>query len=288
VGLLCQLMWCESNMRYTRYYVSSKTLPCLFMKKYLAVCFGLLLVSFMSRALPARSLTIAIASNFASTFNQLKPLFEKQYHITVNPAFGSTGKLYAQIINGAPFDVFLSADKEHITQLEEKKLSMPGNSFIYAKGMLVLYAPGENIATTGLTQSMSLHMKHIAIANPVTAPYGLATMQFLKRKNLLPRLKSKMVMAENIGQVATFLLTGNVDAGFIANSQLIDIMKHLRHRIRSEEIWTVPQSMYRPLSQYATLIDSSPSLQEARIFLVFLQSVAAKKIIAANGYRVTD
>src|SRR5438445_318385 len=101
---------------------------------------------------------------------------------------------------------------------------MPGTSFVYANGELVLYAPGKSISENGLTQLLSLLMKHIAIANPITAPYGLAAMQFLKRKDLLPVLKNKMVMAENIGQVATFLLTKNVDAGFIANSQLIDII----------------------------------------------------------------
>ena len=251
------------------------------MKKH-AVLLCLLLVTNMTQALAA--LTIAIASNFESTFRELKPLFEKQHHITVNPAFGSTGKLYTQIINGAPFDVFLSGDKEHVTRLEEKKLSIPGNSFIYANGELILYVPGENISATGLTRSVSSRMKHIAIANPLTAPYGLAAMQFLTRQDLLPLLKNKMIMAENIGQVLTFLLTRNVDAGFIANSERIDIIKHARRHISPEETWAVPQSMYTPLTQYATLVESSDSPQEARIFLEFLKSAVAKKIITENGY----
>lgn len=132
--MLCDTMnqtWHQGNSRAS------------FMKKHIAVLLCLLFVSNMTQALPDRSLTIAIASNFESTFRELKPLFEKQYHITVNPAFGSTGKLYTQIINGAPFDVFLSGDKEHVTRLEEKKLSRPGTSFIYARGELILYVPGK-------------------------------------------------------------------------------------------------------------------------------------------------
>lgn len=129
-------------------------------------------------------------------------------------------------------------------------------------------------------------MKHIAIANPLTAPYGLAAMQFLKRTDLLPVLKNKMIMAENIGQVVTFLMTRNVDAGFIANSELTDIIKHARRPVTPEETWTVPQSMYEPLTQYATLVESSHSAQEARIFLEFLKSAAAKKIITENGYHL--
>lgn len=256
------------------------------MKKLVASLFCLLLVTHMSLALATHTLTIAVASNFESTFKQLKPLFETRYKIRVNSAFGSTGKLYTQIIHGAPFDVFLSGDKEHVIKLEKKGLSMPITRFIYAKGELVLYAPGKKVSEHGLTQLLSLHMKHIAIANPLTAPYGLAAMQYLKRSDLLPVLKSKLIIAENIGQVATFLLTGNVDAGFIASSQLIDIINHSRHPISAEEIWMVPQFMYEPLTQYATLVASSHSPREAKAFLIFLKSATAQKIITKNGYHL--
>jgi len=235
-------------------------------------------------ASPERTLTIAVTTNFETTFKQLQPLFEQQYKIKLNPAFASTGKLYTQIVHGAPFDVFLSGDKEHVTLLEKEGFSSPTQYFIYAIGELVIYAPGKNIKKNGLAELISLHTRKIAIANPNTAPYGLAAMQVLQHDKLWTVLKNKFVLGEDTGQVATFLITHNVDLGFLANSQLIDIIRHSRHPIDSQEVWKVPVSMYAPLNQYATLIVASHTPQDAKIFLNFLQSKAAKKIISENGY----
>ncbi len=259
-----------------------------FMKKRYFVLLCLFFVTRIVCALPVHTLTIAVASNFESTFKALQPVFEKKYHVKLNPAFGSTGQLYTQIINGAPFDVFLSGDKAHVSLLNDKKRAISSNQFVYAIGELVVYAPGRSISNTGLTNALLTPMKHIAIANPAIAPYGLAAKQYLKRAHLLAGVKNKLVVGENIGQVATFLMTRNVDAGFIANSQLMDIIIQSRRHIDSAETWIVPQTMYDPLTQYATLIESSRTKHDAKLFLAFLKSTEAKKMIVQHGYHFSN
>jgi molybdate transport system substrate-binding protein len=263
---------------------SCKNFPKKYMKKIYLLFFCLFLITSTVHSLQKTTLTIAIASNFESTFKALQPVFEKQYPIKLDPVFGSTGKLYTQIINGAPFDLFLSGDQAHVRLLEGNQLSSPRNHFVYANGTLVMYAPGKQISNQGLTHSMTQQIKRIAIANPSIAPYGLAAMQYLRHEHLWNKLKDRTVMGDSIGQVYTFLITRNAEVGFIAKSQQIDILKHARSHIVQDELWTVPQSMYKPLKQYATLINASHSPKKAELFLAFLKTPTAKKIIVENGY----
>lgn len=251
------------------------------------IYFSILILFFtmsIAQALPKNTLTVAVSSNFESTFKQLQPLFEQKYKISLVSAFASTGKLYTQIINGAPFDVFLSGDEAHIRLLEKAGFAKSSASFIYAIGELRVFAPGLNIKRDGLTELISTRIKKIAIANPKTTPYGLAAKQVLQRKKLWSTLHHKLVVGENVGQVAIFLITRNADAGFLAGSQLIEMMKHIKHPIDSMEVWKVPSEMYTPIRQYATPVISTHHPQNADIFLKFLRTRISKKIISENGY----
>jgi len=247
--------------------------------------FSLCFAATLSFSVQAEQVTAAIAANFAGTMKQLKPLFEQQSGHRLVTSFASSGTLFAQIHNGAPFDVFLSADKQRPRQLIKEGLAVADSSFIYATGKLVLWSsqptlidPEGNVLRTGHWQQQGI--RHIAIANPKTAPYGRAAMQTLKTMQLADATKPYRVTGQNIAQTFQFVASGNAQLGFIAQAQLLALPESERG-----SHWPVPKKMHEPIQQMAVMLHRGRDNKAAEAFLHFLQSPPAKKVIRARGYQ---
>jgi len=228
----------------------------------------------------AGEVTVAVASNFLNPFKQLVPVFQKQSGHTVRTVSGSTGKLYAQIMHGAPFDVFLAADGERPRLLEKNGHAVPATRFTYARGKIVLWsADPQLIDAGGKIILQRRNFKHLALANPKTAPYGKAAYTTLKNLNLWQSLSPALVQGENIGQTFQFVATGNAELGFVALSQVMDP----RLKIKGSR-WIVPEHLYEAIDQDAVLLVRGQSQPAARALLQFLKSDPARQLIQSYGY----
>jgi molybdate transport system substrate-binding protein len=192
-------------------------------------------------------------------------------------SFGATGTLYAQITQGAPFDVFLAADDRRPAMAVEAGLAVEGSAFTYAIGRLVLYAPGMNVRD-GFDVLSNGAFQHIAIADPQTAPYGAAAMAYLERMRLAGALGPDIVTGENITQALLFIESGNAELGFVALSQVTGKP--------AGEVWIVPAGDYPPIRQDAVLLKAGEGNEAARAFVDFLRSDAGLALIEAGGYGV--
>lgn len=238
----------------------------------------LLLSSSMSQAC---SVSVAVASNFTLPMQKISESFETETGCKTLLSFGSTGSFYAQIKNGAPYQLFLSADDETTQLLEKEGFSLKGSSFTYAIGKLVLWSHKINFVDNSSDILNSKKFNKIAIADPKIAPYGLAAMQTLKKLGLFSTLEPKIIQGENITQTYQFVLTKNADLGFVALSQVFD-----NGKIKSGSSWIVPSSFHNPIIQNATLLNPGKD-QEGTLMLVnYLKSDKAKTIIRSFGYDV--
>lgn len=244
-----------------------------------------LLVMSLSISVQAEQITAAIAANFASTIKQLKPLFERESGHRLITSFASSGTLFAQIHNGAPFDVFLSADEQRPQQLIRDGLAVVDSSFIYASGQLMLWSsqaglidPQGNILRDGRWHKKGI--RHIALANPKIAPYGRAAMETLEVLQLVEPTKAYRVTGQNIAQTFQFVASGNAQLGFIAQAQVLALEKSERG-----SYWKVPKEMHSPIQQMAVMLNRGRENSAAETFLKFLQSPQAQSIIHARGYR---
>jgi molybdate transport system substrate-binding protein len=219
---------------------------------------------------------VAVATNFASTARALADSFSADTGHRVVVSDGSTGKLYAQIVNGAPFEVFLAADVERPRRLEAEGHAVAGSRFTYALGRLVLWSP-DAARVTGEDVLAREDFRHLAIANPELAPYGAAARALLERTGLWDRLQRRIVRGEDIGQTFQFVATGNAELGFVALSQT---------QGRNGSQWIVPPDRYEPIEQQAVWIERSRDDEAARAFLTFLRSEIARKRIEHAGYGV--
>jgi molybdate transport system substrate-binding protein len=241
----------------------------------------LLLASlFLSGNLKAEEIHIAVASNFAVTMRVLAERFEEQTGHSVVLLPGSTGKHYAQIMHGAPFDAFFAADAERPALLEAEGRSLPGSRFTYAIGRLVLWSPDPELVDGdgGVLQSDTF--RRLAIANPRLAPYGRAAQQFLESRRLWESLQPKLVRGENIGQAFQFVASGNAELGFVALSQLMQSGSPGKG-----SWWKVPESLHMPIEQQAVLLSNSTAALE---LVSFMKSERAHAIIRGFGYGVPD
>ena len=223
---------------------------------------------------------VALASNFLSTFDVLKKSFERESGHTTIVSPGASGKLYAQIVHGAPFDVFFSADAYRPTLLEENGLAVLGSRFAYAVGQLTLWSPAPNLLQdNGLEVLRDGAFSHLAIANPKTAPYGKAAEQVLRALGVWNMIQSKLVQGENIGQTLQFVASHNAELGFVGLSQVLDPkMKEKGSR------WDVPPTMHEPLTQDVVLLKTGEHNPAAKALLIFLTSPIARSIIERYGY----
>jgi len=240
-----------------------------------------------SEAIESRVL-IAVASNFVTTLTELKLVFEAHGPYRLEMAPGSTGKLYAQIVAGAPFDIFLAADEERPQRLVRDGLA--DDSFAYAGGRLMLWtvAPPQGIALSSADSPADKlgkllsgsKVRRIAIANPLLAPYGRAAQQVLTALGVAKVVDSRLVFGENVGQAHAMVATGNADFGFTAVSYLRTAQTD------AALIWPVPQALHAPIVQQGVLLRQADSNPAAVAFLEFLRSDAAREIIRAGGYEV--
>ena len=228
----------------------------------------------------ASELRIAVASNFILPLKELSKEFQDSRGKKILLISGSTGKLFAQIIQGAPFDIFLAADSYRPKLLEKEGLGVPGTRFTYALGRLVLWSLNSKfIFKTDLQVLNKKNFRYLAIANPKTAPYGKAAEQVLRKKGLWKKIQDRLVRGENISQTFQFVVTGNADFGFIAFSQFAKKKSKLRGYS-----FTIPEDWHNPIRQQAILLKRAKANKLALDFINFLQNKHTKKIIESYGY----
>lgn len=240
----------------------------------LALCLALgLTAGATARAAEA---TVAVAANFSTAMDHLVPAFEQASGHRLTVVLGSSGKLAAQIQQGAPFDVFLSADVERPAALQAAGFAVPDSRFTYALGRLVLWSADPQAFSDGPAYLAAGRFRHLAIANPALAPYGTAAQQALQALGVWPALQDRLVRAENIGQTYAMVAGGATPAGFVALAQLTDPTPGSR--------WPVPQELHAPIRQDALLLVRGRDNPAARAFLDYLGSPPARAVITALGY----
>jgi molybdate transport system substrate-binding protein len=240
----------------------------------------LLSFTLFSGSLLAGEVSIAVAANFTDATRQIVPLFEQATGHKAKVSFGSTGKLYAQIEHGAPFEVFLAADTKRPVRAEKAGLAVAGTRFVYAKGKLVLWASKPDLFSDAEAFLKAGDFNRLAMANPKTAPYGLAAQQVMAHLGLWTQLAPRMVRGDSIAQTFQFAVTGNADAGFVAYSQV----KGWKGEAGTE--WVIPADYYAPIEQSAVLLTKGADNPAAQAFLDFLKGDAAKAVIEGFGYGV--
>ena len=223
---------------------------------------------------------VAVASNFSGPLKELVTEFQKGTGHQVTFVAGATGKLAAQISQGAPFDIFLSADQESPVRLENEGQVVPGSRFTYALGRLVLWSSKTGFAKDGSEVLKKGNFSKIAIANPLLAPYGRAALEVFKYLNVESEMKGRTVLGENIAQAFQFVSTGAADLGLVARSQLSGA------KMIEGSAWLVPSEYYSPILQDAALLSRAKDNPAARGFLIFLKSDRAREKIRAAGYDV--
>ena len=228
--------------------------------------------------LAAGPVRLAVASNFVKSAEALARRYEKATSRRVVISSGSTGKLFAQIVNGAPFDVLLAADAERPRVLEERALAVAGSRFTYALGRLVLWSPRAGMVDAQGRVLEGETFRHLAIANPDLAPYGRAAREVLEARGVWDRCAAKCARGENIGQAMHFVASGGADMGLVARSQLV----HLASSDAGSR-WDVPQDLHGKIEQQAVLLRDGAA---ARGFLDYLRGAEAQALIRGFGYGV--
>ncbi len=236
----------------------------------------LVLCILLPSTLYADAVQVAVASNFTPVLEQLEPFFEQQSGHTLTVISGATGNHYAQIVNGAPFDVFLAADDERPRLLEEAGKAVAGTSFTYALGKLVLWSADTAVVDAQGAVLQSGAFTHLAIANPQLAPYGAAAQEALTKLGVWEQIQGRIVQGDNIAQTLQFVQTGNAQLGFIAKSQWLEVAAG-----GAGSYWDVPTDLYSPIIQQGVLLKETPA---ARAFITFIQSEGARTLIRAAGY----
>ncbi|MBL4785664.1 MAG: molybdate ABC transporter substrate-binding protein [Cohaesibacteraceae bacterium] len=223
----------------------------------------------------AETLKIAVAANFTNAARGLGAQFEADTGHNLLFSFGSTGKLFAQIKYGAPFDIFLSADMERATKTGNERLGLPETQMTYAVGRLALVTNGAKLQDGGEILIRPPEGK-LALANPKLAPYGAAARDVLKWLGVFEQWMPFLVTGNSVAQAYQFVITGNASVGFVALSQLHDKPRN--------SYWLVPKNYHQPIRQDAILLNAGENSGAARNFMKFLGSSAARKIIARHGY----
>lgn len=233
----------------------------------------------------AEEIRIAVASNFAATLDELEEPFVARHGHSFAVSAGSTGKLYAQIVNGAPFDILLAADVRRPQALEEDGQAVPGSRFTYARGRLVVWSvdPALRGNEQACEQLLRQEDGKIAIANPMIAPYGAAARSALQELGDWSRLSKRLVVGENVAQALHFVATGNAQFGLIAEAQLVQA-----DLPAASCRWRVPSRLHMPIEQQAVLLVRARDSIPAQTFMDFLQSSDVRRRLVARGYEASD
>ncbi len=239
---------------------------------------ALLLGSMTAAVANADTVQLAVAANFAGPVRQIVADFEQATGHKAVVATGATGKFYAQIVNGAPFEVLLSADDETPAKLEKEGHAPAGTRFTYAIGRLVLWSPKPGVVDGEGAVLKNGDFRHLALANPKLAPYGQAAVEAMKAQGSYERLAPRFVLGENIAQTHQFVASGNAELGFVALSQV-----QKDGRIEGSA-WIVPATMHAPIRQDAVVLAKGKDNPAAGAFLAYLKGDKAKAAIRAFGY----
>jgi molybdate transport system substrate-binding protein len=223
----------------------------------------------------AADINVAVAANFTEPAKEIAGLFESKTGNKVVFSFGASGQFYTQITQGAPFQVFLSADQERPEKAVSEGFAEPGTRFTYAVGKLVLWSRDANLVKGESTLNDGAFTK-IAIANPAAAPYGTAAIEAMKALNVYDALQPKIVQGNTIAQTFQFVETGNAELGFVALSQVIERKEGSR--------WLVSSNLYSPIKQDAVLLKKGADSEAAKAFLQFLKGPEAAAVETKFGY----
>jgi molybdate transport system substrate-binding protein len=229
----------------------------------------------------AGEVQVAVAANFTAPVQAIAADFERDTGNKVVASYGATGQFYAQIKNGAPFEVFLAADDTTPAKLESEGLAVPGSRFTYATGTLALWSAKDGYVDANGDVLKKNAFTHLAIANPKAAPYGLAATQALAWLGLTQAVSAKIVEGQNISQAQQFVATGNAELGFVALSQI-----YKNGKITSGSAWIVPASLHEPIRQDAVILQKGKDNAVAKQFADYLKGPKAAAVIKSYGYQL--
>lgn len=224
------------------------------------------------------SIKLAVASNFSAPIKTIVDSYPRKEH-KISIAYGASGKFYAQIRQGAPFDIFLSADTQKPARLISEGLAVKNSLFTYGTGKLVLWSHSPDFLQSQPPDWQQLVFHKIAMANPRTAPYGLAAQQYLQKQYPALLSSNKLVNGENIAQTLAFVKSGNAQLGFIALSQVMALPQQQRG-----SYWLLPETLYEPIKQDAVLLKRAKNKVAAKAFFQYLQSAEVAAMIRSFGY----
>ena len=250
-------------------------------KTFITVLYILIfLVIFLCKHSYAKEIRIGVASNFLMPMNFIKQNFENENKTKIYLSSGSSGSLYSQIMNGAPLDIFLSANQDFPKKLENTVKGVKGTRFTYATGKLLLFSANKDLFDLTFPNIiLSEKIKYVGIGNPKYVPYGVAAKEVLKSLKVFNRLEKKIIFSKNVNQVFLMNYYGNLDIGFIAKSDFI--IKN-----KKGKVWDIPQDLYSPINQDAILLKYGEKKPEAKIFLKFLSSKKVRDKLVSLGYIV--
>lgn len=243
-----------------------------------AVCASLMLSVCGSQGWAGEA-KLAVAANFTEPVKEIGQAFEKATGHKLLLSFGATGQFFAQISQGAPFEILIAADQATPAKAVAQGLAEPGTAFTYAVGKLVLFSKTQGLVTGEATLKDAKFTK-LAIANPATAPYGAAGVETMKKLGVYEALQGKIVQGNSIAQAFQFVDTGNAEVGFVALSQVVTATGGSR--------WVVPQALYTPIAQDAVLLKPGAGSEPARAFLQYLKGPEARRVIEKFGYGLAD
>jgi molybdate transport system substrate-binding protein len=243
--------------------------------RLIALALGYLVVT----SAHAEEIHAAVAANFTAAMKEIAAQFEKNSGHRVILTFGSSGKIFAQIQHGAPFQVFLSADQAKPQALEKAELAVKGSRFTYAQGALALWSSKANFVDESHARLKKGDFNKVALANPKLAPYGVAAIEVLDALQLKQATEAKWVMGENIAQTYQFVASGNADLGFVALSQIVD-----KGHVKAGSGWIIPSELYNPIRQDAVLLARAGDSAGAKALLEYLRGDEARRIIHSYGY----
>jgi len=242
-----------------------------------------LAVAFVSRLCAGQEITVAAAADLQFAMQDVGARFQKETGKTVKLIYGSSGNFFQQIQNGAPFDMFFSANLEYPKKLEASGLTEPGSFYQYARGKIVIWVPTESKLdlNSGLKILLDPSVKKIAVANPQHAPYGQAAVAAMQNENIYEKVKDKFVLGENISQTASFVVSGSADVGIVALA--LALSPNMKDKGRYAEI---PSDEYPPIEQACVILAASKNKEAARQFLSFVKTSAIANVLRSYGFDV--
>ena len=245
---------------------------------------AILVFGFVSQLCGAQEITVAAAADLQFAMEDVAARFQKETGKTAKLIYGSSGNFFQQIQNGAPFDMFFSANLDYPKKLEAAGLTEPGSYYQYAKGKIVIWVRNESKLdlSSGMKVLLDPSVKKIAVANPQHAPYGQAAVAAMQNEKIYEQVKDKFVLGENISQTASFVVSGSADAGIVALS--LALSPNMKDKGRYAEI---PADEYPPIEQACVILGSSKNKETARQFLSFVKTIAIGDVLKSYGFDVS-